>query len=48
MQIYGLGEHWRGGNIKVSAGGGQKINILKRDIEKYKNDKDTIFIFTDR
>lgn len=47
-KVYGLGEEWRGGNIAQTSGGGQKINILKKELEKFKNDKETILIFTDR
>jgi hypothetical protein len=47
-QVYGLDEEWRGGNTKINPGGGQKVNILVRELEKYKNDKDKIIIFSDR
>lgn len=46
--MYGLGEEWKGGDIKNSIGGGQKVNILKKELEKFKDDKETILIFTDR
>jgi hypothetical protein len=43
-----LGEEWKGGDVQLSIGGGQKINTLKRDLEKFKDDNKTILIFTDR
>ena len=43
-----MGEKWRGGDMKRSAGGGQKVNILIRELDKYKNDNTTILLFTDR
>ena len=48
MKIYGLGEEWKGGDVKLHTGGGQKVNILKRELEKYKNDEDKVILFTDR
>lgn len=46
-EVYGLGQEWRGGNIKKNTGGGQKINILVKELEKYKNDEHKIIVFTD-
>ncbi len=46
--VYGLDEEWTGGNTKTNPGGGQKVNILKRELEKYKEDKDRIILFSDR
>lgn len=31
-----------------SIGGGQKINLLKKEVVKYKDDPNKIIIFTDR
>ena len=42
-----MGEEWRGGDVKRFAGGGHKINILKAELAKYKDDKDKIIMFTD-
>ena len=47
-KVYGMGEPWTGGDVKLHTGGGQKINILKRELEKHKNDEDLIILFTDR
>ena len=30
------------------AGGGQKVNLLKKELEKYKADDNLIIMFTDR
>ena len=43
--ILGLNREWRGGNMAVGIGGGQKVNLL-REFLKDKSDND-IFIFTD-
>lgn len=47
VQIYGLGQEWKGGDMKNAAGGGQKINILRENLAKYKDDKTTIILFSD-
>ena len=39
LRVLGLGEPWLGGdNIKTSAGGGYKVNLLKKALENYGND----------
>jgi hypothetical protein len=43
-----LNEEWKGGDVKRFTGGGQKVNILVRDLEKYKNNEKKIILFTDR
>lgn len=43
-----MGEEWKGGDVKLYAGGGQKVNILVRELEKYKNEEKKVIIFTDR
>lgn len=44
----GLGEPWKGGDdIRNKPGGGYKINLFKKALEEYKNDKDRIILFTD-
>lgn len=48
LRILGLGEPWRGGNVVRYAGGGYKINLLKKALEKYRNDEKKIILFTDR
>lgn len=46
-EVYGLGVKWTGGDVKLHTGGGQKVNILKKELEKYKNDEEKIILFTD-
>ena len=46
-QVLGMGEQWRGGDVKRFAGGGHKINILRAELQKYKDDKNKIIMFTD-
>ena len=43
-----MGQDWKGGDVKKSTGGAQKINILKKELEKYKDDVDKVLLFTDR
>ena len=47
-QVLGMGEEWVGGNMAVGAGGGQKINILRKELGKHRHDKDLVILFTDR
>lgn len=47
-QPVGMGEEWRGGDMLVSTGGGQKIGMLAKAAEKYKDEKDLILMYTDR
>ncbi|XP_078044009.1 procollagen lysyl hydroxylase isoform X5 [Augochlora pura] len=46
LNVLGMGETWKGGNM-THAGGGYKINLLKKALEDYKGDKKKIIIFTD-
>lgn len=46
-EILGMNEEWRGGDMERDPGGGQKVNIIKKGIEKYKDDEDLIVVFTD-
>ena len=48
VQVLGMNSPWLGGDVKRFAGGGYKINLLKTFMEKYKDDGDTIILFTDR
>jgi len=47
-QVLGLGSQWNGGDVRTSPGGGQKVNLIKAELEKYKDDKEKIILFTDR
>lgn len=46
VKVLGMGEQWGGGDMK-RPGGGYKINLLKRELEKYKSDSNKIIMFTD-
>lgn len=48
IKVFGLGQKWNGGNMKTGTGGGQKVNILAKELEKYKFDDETVLLFTDR
>lgn len=41
-----MGQNWGGGDMRYP-GGGYKINLLKDELEKYKNDSKQIIMFTD-
>lgn len=45
--VVGMGEEWVGGDLKNSAGGGQKVNMLRRDLKKYKDEEDLVIMFSD-
>lgn len=46
--VLGFGQKWLGGDdIKNYQGGGWKVNLLKRDLAKYKDDPNKIVLFTD-
>lgn len=47
LQVLGLGVAWEGGNME-NIGGGHKINLLKAELYKYKDDENKIIMFTDR
>ncbi|GAU97710.1 hypothetical protein RvY_08960 [Ramazzottius varieornatus] len=46
VETLGMNQPWAGGDMN-SAGGGYKINLLKRFMEKYKDDSKTLVLFTD-
>jgi len=48
LQVLGLGEKWEGGDVRNRAGGGQKINLLKKELLRHKDDANKIIMFTDR
>jgi len=39
---------WTGGDIETKPGGGMKINLLKKAVEKYKDRTDLALLITDR
>ncbi|XP_063229636.1 procollagen-lysine,2-oxoglutarate 5-dioxygenase isoform X3 [Bacillus rossius redtenbacheri] len=47
VKVLGMGERWQGGDIKRYAAGGFKVNLLKKELENHKDDKDKIIMFTD-
>jgi lysyl hydroxylase/galactosyltransferase/glucosyltransferase len=48
LQTLGLGQEWRGGDVARTVGGGQKVRWLKKEMEKYADQKDMIIMFVDR
>lgn len=46
--MFGLGEVWDGGDVKMYAGGGQKVNLLRKGLEEYKDRSDLVIMFVDR
>ncbi|KAK7471373.1 hypothetical protein BaRGS_00035979, partial [Batillaria attramentaria] len=47
VKVLGMGEEWRGGDVDTYALGGHKINLLKKELAKYKNDKNLLIMFTE-
>lgn len=48
MQVLGMNQKWEGGNMESSLGGGHKVNLLKEELVKYKDDTNKVIMFTDR
>lgn len=48
LQVLGLGEKWEGGDVRHRAGGGQKINLFRKELLRHKDDANKIIMFTDR
>ncbi|CAL8072484.1 unnamed protein product [Orchesella dallaii] len=51
VKVLGLGQKWEGGDVRVGPGGGQKVNLVKEELEKLVKEKgsndDLIVMFTD-
>ncbi|XP_033115227.1 procollagen-lysine,2-oxoglutarate 5-dioxygenase 1-like [Anneissia japonica] len=47
VQVLGMHKKWTGGDIQWGPGGGQKINLFIEALKKYKDESDTIILFTD-
>lgn len=47
VKVLGMGVTWEGGDVQNTVGGGHKINLLKAELYKYKDDKNKIIMFTD-
>ena len=46
LRTLGMGQVWQGGDMNYP-GGGWKVNLLKEEMEKHKDKKDTLVMFTD-
>ncbi|CAD5216890.1 unnamed protein product [Bursaphelenchus xylophilus] len=46
LNVLGMGEKWNGGDMQ-SAGGGQKIRLLREGVKHLANDESTIILFVD-
>ncbi|XP_071946105.1 procollagen-lysine,2-oxoglutarate 5-dioxygenase 1-like isoform X2 [Antedon mediterranea] len=47
VQVLGMHKQWVGGDLQRFPGGGQKVNLFIEAQEKYKDEPDTIVLFTD-
>ena len=46
LQVIGMGEKWEGGDMNYP-GGGFKVNLLKKELEEYKDNDNLLILFTD-
>uniref|UniRef100_A0A672KYD4 Procollagen-lysine, 2-oxoglutarate 5-dioxygenase 3 n=1 Tax=Sinocyclocheilus grahami TaxID=75366 RepID=A0A672KYD4_SINGR len=44
VQVLGLGEEWKGGDVARTVGGGQKVRWLKKELEKHKDKQNTLLM----
>ncbi|KAI6647973.1 Procollagen-lysine,2-oxoglutarate 5-dioxygenase 3 [Oopsacas minuta] len=47
LTVTGLGIEWQGGDVARFAGGGHKVNILKEKLEEWRDEPNTVIMFTD-
>lgn len=47
VKVLGMGEDWRGGDVARFPGGGHKVNLLKKELEKYKDKDNLLIMFSD-
>uniref|UniRef100_A0A671PGR7 Procollagen-lysine,2-oxoglutarate 5-dioxygenase 3-like n=1 Tax=Sinocyclocheilus anshuiensis TaxID=1608454 RepID=A0A671PGR7_9TELE len=47
VQVLGLGEEWKGGDVARTVGGGQKVRWLKKELEKHKDKQNMVIMFVD-
>ncbi|XP_063001547.1 procollagen-lysine,2-oxoglutarate 5-dioxygenase 1 [Elgaria multicarinata webbii] len=47
LKVLGSGEEWHGGDNEKTAGGGQKIRLLKSALEEYADKEDLVILFTE-
>nr|CAB3264953.1 procollagen-lysine,2-oxoglutarate 5-dioxygenase 3-like [Phallusia mammillata] len=45
--VLGMNEEWTGGDVRVTVGGGMKVNLLKKALGKYKDNQNLVLFFTD-
>lgn len=48
LQVLGMGEAWKGGDVSHSIGGGQKVRLLKEAMEALADQDDLVVLFVDR
>lgn len=48
LQVLGMGEAWKGGDVGRSIGGGQKVRLLKEAMESQADQDDLVVLFVDR
>lgn len=48
LQVLGMGEAWKGGDVGHSIGGGQKVRLLKEAMEALADQEDLVVLFVDR
>ncbi|XP_032818072.1 procollagen-lysine,2-oxoglutarate 5-dioxygenase 2-like isoform X1 [Petromyzon marinus] len=47
VQVLGMGDAWKGGDVDRSIGGGQKVRLLKEEMEKHKERDDLVVLVVD-
>ena len=47
VTVTGLGLEWEGGDVAKFSGGGHKVNIFKEKLSEWKDESDTVIMFTD-
>ena len=47
VTVLGMGIKWQGGDMANGVGGGQKVKLLKEELEKHKDDAEKVIMFTD-
>ncbi|XP_067851129.1 procollagen-lysine,2-oxoglutarate 5-dioxygenase 2 isoform X2 [Heptranchias perlo] len=47
VKVLGAEEEWRGGNVPHSIGGGQKVRLLKEEMQNHADRDDLVVLFTD-
>lgn len=48
LQVLGMGEAWKGGDVGHSIGGGQKVRLLKEAMKALADQEDLVVLFVDR